>query len=120
MSALLIWLDVARWVVTYRCIDTNCAMYILVYTYGGIMAKPANLTIQQWGHSLAVRIPAAIARSAHLSVGQPVEVSLDEAGIRVRAIGAPKLSLTQKLALFDPVVHGGEVMATAPIGAEEM
>jgi len=84
------------------------------------MAKPANLTIQQWGNSLAVRIPAAIARSAHFSVGQPVEVVLEESGISVRAVGAPKLSLAQKLALFDPAVHGGEVMATAPVGAEEM
>ncbi len=84
------------------------------------MAKPANLTIQQWGNSLAVRIPAAIARSAHFSVGQPVEVALEESGITVRAVGAPKQSLTQKLALFDPAIHGGEVMATAPVGAEEM
>ena len=84
------------------------------------MPKPANLTIQQWGNSLAVRIPAGIARSAHFSVGQPVEVSLEESGITVRAVGVPRLSLAQKLALFDPVVHGGELMATAPTGVEEM
>lgn len=29
------------------------------------MPKTATLTIQQWGNSLAVRIPAAVARSAH-------------------------------------------------------
>lgn len=84
------------------------------------MAKPVNLTIQQWGNSLAVRIPAAIARSAHFSVGQPVEMVLDVAGITVRAVGRPKLSLAQKLALFDPAVHGGEVMETRPLGIEEM
>ncbi|WP_332852139.1 AbrB/MazE/SpoVT family DNA-binding domain-containing protein [Duganella sp. S19_KUP01_CR8] len=84
------------------------------------MAKSVNLTIQQWGNSLAVRIPAAIARSAHFSVGQPVEVVLEESGVTVRAVGAPKLSLAQKLALFDPAIHGGEVMATAPVGVEEI
>lgn len=84
------------------------------------MAKPVNLTIQQWGNSLAVRIPAAIARSAHFSVGQPVEMVLDEAGVTVRPVGQPKLSLAQKLALFDPAAHGGEVMETRPLGSEEM
>ncbi|MES2163754.1 MAG: AbrB/MazE/SpoVT family DNA-binding domain-containing protein [Pseudomonadota bacterium] len=85
------------------------------------MAKSANLTIQRWGNSLAVRIPAAIARSAHMSVGQPVEMVLDESGITIRAVGAPKLSLAQKLALFDPTIHYGEVMTAAPVvGVEEM
>ena len=84
------------------------------------MAKPINLTIQQWGNSLAVRIPAAIARSAHFSVGQPVEMVLDETGVTVRAVGQPKLSLAQKLALLGPAVHGGEVMETRPLGIEEM
>jgi antitoxin MazE len=84
------------------------------------MAKVANLTIQQWGNSLAVRIPAGIARSAHFSVGQPVEVALEESGITVRAVGGGKLTLAQKLALFDPLLHGREVMAAAPVGVEEM
>lgn len=30
----------------------------------------------------------------------------------------PKLTLEQKLKLFDPVRHGGEVMAVKPIGGE--
>lgn len=84
------------------------------------MAKPVNLTIQQWGNSLAVRIPASIAKSARFSVGQPVEMVLEESGITVRAVGEPKLSLAQKLAVFDPARHGGEVMATTPLGIEEM
>ncbi|MEV4778766.1 AbrB/MazE/SpoVT family DNA-binding domain-containing protein [Burkholderia sp. LMU1-1-1.1] len=84
------------------------------------MAKPVNLTIQQWGNSLAVRIPAAIARSARFSVGQPVEMVLEESGFTVRSMGRPKLSLAQKLALFDPAIHAGEVMETQPLGIEEM
>lgn len=42
------------------------------------MPKSATLTLQQWGNSLAVRIPAAVARSARLKVGQPVEVSAQD------------------------------------------
>lgn len=82
------------------------------------MAKAAKLTIQQWGNSLAVRIPAAVARSAHFSVGQPVEVLVENDGVMVKPVGEPKLSLAQKLALFDPAKHGGEAMATDRVGAE--
>lgn len=78
----------------------------------------ASLTVQQWGNSLAVRIPAAIARSARFSVGQPVEVSVENATVIVKSVGTPKLSLAQKLALFDSHAHGGEVMATSRLGAE--
>lgn len=84
------------------------------------MAKTANLTIQQWGNSLAVRIPAGLARSARFSAGQPVELVLEETGISVRAVGTPRLTLAQKLALFDPAVHGGEAMVTAAVGNEAM
>ena len=84
------------------------------------MSKSATLTVQQWGNSLAVRIPAAVARSARFKVGQPVEVSAQDTNILVRAIGAPKLTLAQKLAAFDPAVHGGEVMAIRPVGGEAL
>jgi len=76
------------------------------------MPKTAILTIQQWGNSLAVRIPAKVARSARLKVGQPVEVSAQHSSVLVRAIRVSKLSLAQKLAAFDPDRHGGEVMGT--------
>lgn len=82
------------------------------------MAKSAKLTIQQWGNSLAVRIPAAVARSARFAVGQPVEVTVEDDGVVVKPVGEPKLSLAQKLALFDPVKHGGEAMATSRVGVE--
>jgi antitoxin MazE len=80
------------------------------------MTKTATLTVQQWGNSLAVRIPATIARSAHFSLGQPVEVSVDENGVLVKAVGSPKLTLEQKLALFDATQHGGEAMVTDAVG----
>lgn len=82
------------------------------------MSKVAKLTIQQWGNSLAVRIPSAVARSARFAVGQPVEITVQDAGVVVKPVGEPKLTLAQKLALFDPTKHGGEVMATGRVGAE--
>jgi antitoxin MazE len=82
------------------------------------MAKTAHLTLQQWGNSLAVRIPSAVAKSAGFKVGQPVEVSAQDAAVLVVALGERKLSLAQKLALFGPEHHGGEEMATVAVGKE--
>lgn len=84
------------------------------------MATSATLTVQQWGNSLAVRIPAAVARSARFKVGQPVEVSAQNAHVLVKAIGTPKLTLSQKLAAFDPARHGGEAMVSTAIGNEAL
>jgi antitoxin MazE len=94
-----------------RCI------YLLIHR-GESMSKTATLTVQQWGNSLAVRIPAAVARTARFRVGQPVEVSAQDFNVLVRSIGEPKLTLEQKLAAFDPMLHGGEVMTTDPLGKE--
>lgn len=56
--------------------------------------KTVRLTVQQWGNSLAVCIPAAIARKVRFIV------------YRERP---QKLTLKQKLAAFDIEKHGGEV-----------
>jgi antitoxin MazE len=82
------------------------------------VAKSATLTVQQWGNSLAVRIPSAVARSAGFRLGQPVKVSAQESRVLVTAVGAPRLTLAQKLAAFDPDHHAGEVMATTRVGNE--
>ena len=82
------------------------------------MAKTATLTVQQWGNSLAVRIPSAIAKSAGFKLGQPVKVSAQDSKVLVTAVGAPRLTLAQKLAAFDPGRHSGESMATNRVGNE--
>ncbi len=82
------------------------------------MAKTATLTVQQWGNSLAVRIPSALAKSAGFKVGQPVELSAQDSTVLVTAVGEPRLTLAQKLAAFDPDRHGGELMATTRVGNE--
>lgn len=79
---------------------------------------PADLTVQQWGNSLAVRIPAAMARAARVQLGQPVQMALHEDGLLLTRTGEVRTTLAQKLAAFDPDRHGGEAMATAPVGRE--
>lgn len=75
-------------------------------------------TIQAWGNGLGVRITAPIAKAAHFAQGQPILVEVVDGGIFIRTVGIPKLTLAQKLKAFNPELHGGEVMATARIGAE--
>lgn len=82
-------------------------------------SKIATLTVQKWGNSLAVRIPAAIARSAHFHLGTPVELAVQEGGIIVRTTGERKLTLEERLEIFDPKKHSGEVMASGGIGLEK-
>jgi hypothetical protein len=40
-------------------------------------------------------------------------VSAQDSNVLVRPIGEPKLTLAQKLAAFDPTLHGGEVTGSA-------
>jgi antitoxin MazE len=77
-----------------------------------------ELKIQKWGNSLAVRIPSAVAKKAGFQVGQPVEVSTQDAAVLISSKGKPVLTLAQKLARFDPQRHGGESMETTRVGIE--
>jgi len=74
--------------------------------------------IQEWGNGLGVRITSPIAKAAHLSQGVPITVEVVKNGVLLRVIGKPKLSLNQKLKAFDPERHGGELMASKPLGKE--
>lgn len=82
------------------------------------MPTTAKLTIQRWGNSLAVRIPAEVARAAHFELGQEVEVTSAEIGVTVKPLGPRKLTLAEKLEKYDPAKHGGEAMPTGRVGAE--
>jgi antitoxin MazE len=83
-----------------------------------IMAKPPDLRIQKWGHSLAVRIPSSVARRAGFEAGQPVQMSMQDSGVLISPTGKPVLTLAQRLALFDPQRHSGEAMVTERAGRE--
>ena len=78
----------------------------------------AVLDIKQWGNNLGVRLPAAVAREAHLRVNQRVRVSVEGGQVVITPVADTLLTLEQRLALFDPERHGGEAMASPRIGAE--
>lgn len=78
----------------------------------------AVLDIKQWGNSLGVRLPAAVARAARLHAHQRVHISVEGGRVIITPQGDRPLSLAERLALFDPALHGGEAMATRPTGRE--
>jgi antitoxin MazE len=79
----------------------------------------AVLDIKQWGNNLGVRLPAAVAREAHLHVDQRVRVSVEGNQVIITPVVATRLTLEQRLATYDPRRHGGEQMnTTQTLGAE--
>jgi len=78
----------------------------------------AVLDIKQWGNNLGVRLPVAVAREAHLHVDQRVRISVVAGQVVITPVTNTPLTLEERLQRFDPVRHGGEVMASQPIGAE--
>ncbi len=78
----------------------------------------AILDIKHWGNNLGVRIPAAVAKAAHLHADQRVQVSVEEGRVIITPLPDAQPTLAQRLARFDPVRHGGEAMPGAPVGAE--
>lgn len=78
----------------------------------------AVLDIKRWGNSLGVRLPAAVAREAGLREDQPVRISVRGDEVVITPIKEATVTLEERLALFDPAVHGGESMAAAAVGAE--
>jgi antitoxin MazE len=79
----------------------------------------AVLDIKQWGNNLGVRLPAAVARAAHLHADQRVRITVEGDRVVIIPIADAPLTLEQRLSLYDPARHGGEVMATTAVGAEQ-
>lgn len=82
------------------------------------IAVKIDQTVQEWGNGLGIRITAPVAKAARFARGLPISVEVVEGGVFIRAMGAPKLTLAQKLKAFDPALHGGEAMADSRVGAE--
>ena len=79
----------------------------------------AILSLKHWGNNLGVRLPQAVARAAHLHADQQVRVSVEAGRVVIEPLPVAELSVEDRLKRFDPARHGGEVMATTPLGAEK-
>jgi antitoxin MazE len=78
------------------------------------------LDIKHWGNNLGVRLPAAVARAAHLHADQRVRITVEGERVIITPIRDEVLSLEQRLTRFDPARHCGEAMASdEALGAEK-
>lgn len=80
----------------------------------------ALLDIKHWGNSLGVRLPAKVARAAHLQAEQRVRVRVEDGKMVIEPLPDARPSLAQRLARFDATRHGGEAMACEPLGADKL
>jgi antitoxin MazE len=79
----------------------------------------AILDIKHWGNNLGVRLPAAVARAAHLHADQRVHITVEQGRVIITPIEPAIPTLAQRLTRFDPDRHGGEALNPAPVGAEK-
>ena len=79
-----------------------------------------TLDIKKWGNSLGLRLPAAIAREVHLHTDQSVRIAVKDKQIIITPIVSESMALEERLARFDPAVHGGEAMPVSEsVGVEK-
>ncbi|MBC8045139.1 MAG: AbrB/MazE/SpoVT family DNA-binding domain-containing protein [Rhizobacter sp.] len=53
--------------------------------------------VQQWGNSLAVRIPQSLAKDSELTQGKAVDLVLEHGHIVIKPVGKRKFKLDQLL-----------------------
>ena len=75
-------------------------------------------TVQKWGNSLAVRIPAAMAGQLEVGDGAEVELSVRNGELVVRPVKAQKLSLRDLLKNCKPSQLHGETDFGDDVGRE--
>lgn len=76
-------------------------------------------TIQQWGNSLAVRIPKALAQETALGIGDEVNLRADGDRIVVESQQSKHYRLSDLLAAVTKTNRHAGVDCGAPVGREE-
>lgn len=75
-------------------------------------------SIQKWGNSLAVRIPASTASQVDVTEGTPVDVVAENGAIVVRPKSRPKYRLQELLRNCKPYQLHGESDFGPDVGRE--
>jgi antitoxin MazE len=79
-----------------------------------------SLKIKPWGNGLGVRITSHVARAAGLSADSEVTLQVDGGRLIIEPVLGRKLTLAEKLNLFNPEKHGGEFIVSGRVGSEVM
>lgn len=73
--------------------------------------------VKQWGNSLALRLPSGVAKAAGLEEDTPVKITAADGQVVIEPVRR-RMTLSERLAKFDPARHGGELIDSAPAGGE--
>ena len=65
-------------------------------------------TVSKWGNSLAIRIPQAVARVAHIGEGDSLEIDLDQDGSLILRSARKRYELSELVAKITPKNRHGE------------
>ena len=79
----------------------------------------AVLSIKHWGNNLGVRLPQNVAREARLKADQQVRIRVEDGRVIIEPVEEAPLTLEERLQRYDPLRHGGEVMVSPNVGAEQ-
>ena len=74
--------------------------------------------VQQWGNSLALRIPRSFAAEAEVEAGSVVDISVGKDGLRVRPVRRRKYALRKLLEGVTRRNLHAEVETGRPVGRE--
>jgi antitoxin MazE len=85
---------------------------------GCLTPYKADVDTKRHYNNLGVQLPASVTRAARLTAKQRVRITGENGCVIITPDGDKPPTLTERLALFDPAVHGGEAMAAAPLGQE--
>ena len=80
----------------------------------------STLKIKTWGNGLGVRITSHVARAAGLQADTEVTLTVEEGRLVIEPKTKRKLTLAEKLKVFDPQQHGGEFVVAGRVGAESV
>lgn len=73
--------------------------------------------VKQWGNSLALRLPSGVAKAAGLEEDTLVKITAADGQVVIEPVRR-RMSLSERLAKFDPKRHGGDLIDSAPAGGE--
>ena len=75
-------------------------------------------TVQQWGNSLALRIPKAFAEQTSIKKGTPITLTVQNGQMVMRPLKRPKYSLKQLVSKITPQNRHAETDWGRPMGKE--
>ena len=78
----------------------------------------ATLFITPWGNSHGIRLSRDLMQALGITPDTPLEAHVLAKGRLELRAKTTQRTMAQKLKAYDPAVHGGELIADAPVGAE--